>query len=77
MFNFKEREVYWLFVNLQRAYDAVMRKVLWLKLGKRCIITFTEGFRTFIRIFWTAVKWRVSSVQEEFCSVGGLRNGCG
>jgi hypothetical protein len=38
MFKFKEREMYWLFVDLQRAYDTVIWEALWLKLGKKLII---------------------------------------
>jgi hypothetical protein len=29
------REVYWLFVDLQKAFDTVVREALWWKQGKK------------------------------------------
>jgi hypothetical protein len=49
----KRGKVYWIFIDLQKAFDAVVREALWWKLGKKGIPTkFIEGVRGIFKNVW-------------------------
>jgi hypothetical protein len=46
----KRKEIYWIFVDLQKALDTVIREALWWKLSKKGISTkFIEGIKAMYR----------------------------
>jgi hypothetical protein len=73
----KRGKVYWLFVNLQKAFDTVVREALWWELGKKGLSTkFTEGVNGIYKNVKITVKLEGNRVIEEFDSNTGLRQGC-
>jgi hypothetical protein len=52
------RDVYWLFVYLQKAFDTVVREALWRKQGKKgTSAKFTEGLNEMYKDVKIGVKW--------------------
>jgi hypothetical protein len=73
----KRGKVYWLFVDLQKAFDTVVREALWWKLGKKGISSkFIEGVKGIYKNVKIPVKLEGNRVLEEFDSNIGLRQGC-
>jgi hypothetical protein len=75
--SWKRGEVYWLFVDLQKAFDMIVREALWWKLGKIGISSkFIEGVKVIYKNVKISVKLEGNRVLEEFDSNVGLRQGC-
>jgi hypothetical protein len=72
----KRGRVYCLFVDMQKAFDAVVRGALWWKMGKKGLSKFTEGVKGIYKNVKITVKLEVSLVLEEFDTNIGLRLGC-
>jgi hypothetical protein len=73
----KRVKVYWLFVDLQKALNTIVREALWWKLGKKGISSkFIEGVKGIYKNVKTPVKLECNRVLEEFDSNVGLREGC-
>jgi hypothetical protein len=69
--------MYWIFVDLQKAFDTVVREVLWWKIGKKgTLIKFIEGINAIHRNLKITIKYKGIRVSEEFDSDVGLRQGC-
>jgi hypothetical protein len=68
----KRAKVYWIFVDLQKAFDTVVNEALWWKLGKKGLSTkFTEGVKGIYKNVKITVKLRDNRVLEEFESNTG------
>jgi hypothetical protein len=75
--SWKRSKVYWLFVDLQKAFDTVVREALWWKLGKKGLSTkFIEGVKGIYKNVKISVKLEGNRVLDEFHSNTGLRQGC-
>jgi hypothetical protein len=73
----KRGKVYWLFVDLQKAFNTVVREALWWKLGKKGTSSeFIEGVKGIYKNVKISVKLEGNRVLEEFDSNIGLRQGC-
>jgi hypothetical protein len=73
----KRGKVYWIFVDLQKAFDTVEREALWWKLGEIGLSTkFIEGVKRIYKNVKITVKFEGNQVLEEFDSNVGLRQGC-
>jgi hypothetical protein len=73
----KRGKVYWIFVDLQKAFDTVVREALWWKLGRKGLSTeFIAGVKGICRYVKITVKFEGNRVLEEYDSNTGLRQGC-
>jgi hypothetical protein len=73
----KRGEIYWILVDLQKAFDTVIREALWWKLSKKGTSTkIIEGMNAIYRNAKITIKFEGSMVSEEFDSNIGLRHGC-
>jgi hypothetical protein len=73
----KRGKVYWLLVDLQKAFDTVEREALWWKLGKKGISSkFIEGVKGIYKNVKISAKLEGNRVLDEFDSNIGLRQGC-
>jgi hypothetical protein len=62
---------------LQKAFDTVIRGALWWKWSKKGISTkFIEGIKAIYRNAKITIKFKGSTVSDEFDSNIGLRQGC-
>jgi hypothetical protein len=68
--------VYWIFVDLQKAFYTVMREALWWKLGRNGVSTKFEGVKEIYRNLKKTVKFKGNWELEKFDSNIGLRRGC-
>jgi hypothetical protein len=64
----------WLFVDVQKAFNKVVREALWWKLGLST--KFVEGVKGIYRNVKISVKLEGNQVLDEFGSNIGLRQGC-
>jgi hypothetical protein len=52
-------KIYWIFVDLQKAFDTVIREALWWKLSKKGISTkFIEGIKAIYRNAKITIKFK-------------------
>jgi hypothetical protein len=66
-----------MFVDLQEAFDTVVRWALWWKLGKKCVSAkFIEALRGMYSNIKISVKLEENRITQEFDSTKGLRQGC-
>jgi hypothetical protein len=73
----KSVKVYWIFIDLQKAFDTVVREALWWKLGKKGLSTkFIEGIKGIYTNVKITEKFEGNHVLEKFYSNIGLRQGC-
>jgi hypothetical protein len=73
----KRGKIYWIFVDLQKAFGTVLREALWWKLSKKGILTkCIEGIKAIYRNAKITIPFEGSGVSEEFDSNIGLRQGC-
>jgi hypothetical protein len=64
-------------VDLQKAFDTVVREALWWKLGKKGLSTeFIEGVKGIYKNVKILLKIEGNRVLDEFVSNIGLRQGC-
>jgi hypothetical protein len=75
--SWKRGKVYWIFVDLQKVFDTVVREALWWKMGKKGLSTkFTEGVKGIYKNVKITVELESNWVLEKFDSSIGLRQGC-
>jgi hypothetical protein len=75
--SWKRSKVYWLFVDLQKAFDTIVREALWWKFGKKGLSTkFIEGVKGIYKNVKMSIILEGNYVLDEFDSNTGLRQGC-
>jgi hypothetical protein len=69
--------VHWIFVDLQKAFDIVVREALWWKLGVKGLSTKSiEGVKGIYKNVKITEKLEGNQVLEQFDSNIGLRQEC-
>jgi hypothetical protein len=67
----------WMFVDLEKAFDTVVREALWWKLWRKGISAkFIEAIRGKYSNVKISVKPEENRITQEFDSTKGLRQGC-
>jgi hypothetical protein len=73
----KRDKVYWIFVDLQKAFSTVVREALWWKLGRKGVSAkFIEAIRGMYSNVKISVQLEENRITQEFNSTKGLRQGC-
>jgi hypothetical protein len=73
----KRGEVYWMFVDLEKAFNTVVRDALWWKLGRKDVSAkFIKAVRGMYSNAKISVKLEENRITQEFDSTKGLRQGC-
>jgi hypothetical protein len=73
----KRGKVYWMFVDLQKAFDTVVREVPWWKLRRKSVFAkFIEATRGMYGNVKISVKLEENRIMQEFDETKGLRQGC-
>jgi hypothetical protein len=73
----KRGKIYWMFTDLQKAFDTVVRKALWWKLGRKGVSAkFKEAIRGMYSNVKISVKLEEKRITQDFNSTKELRKGC-